>query len=154
MKVDVSSEIVIQRPRNEVAEYSSNPDNAPTWYVNIKTVEWKTPRPVKVGSQIAFVAHFLGRRMAYTYEVVELVPTERFVMRTAQGPFPMETVYTWETTADGGTRMRLRNRGTPTGFSNLVAPFMAPAVRSANRKDLAALKKLLETRGDDAGGKP
>ena len=86
--------------------------------------------------------------MAYTYEIVELVPDERFVMRTAEGPFPMETTYTWETTADGGTRMTLRNRGTPSGFSKLVAPFMARAVRSANRKDLAALKKLLEARRD------
>src|SRR5439155_3114145 len=106
---------------------SSNPDHAPTWYVNIKTVEWKTPPPVKVGSQIAFVARFLGRRMAYTYEVVELLASERFVMRTAQGPFPMETTYTWETTADGDTRTTLRNRGTPTGFSKLVAPFMGRA---------------------------
>jgi len=146
--VDVSSEVIIQRPRNEVAAYSSNPDNVPTWYVNIKSVEWKTPRPVTVGSHIAFVAHFLGRRMAYTYEVVELVPTERFVMRTAEGPFPMETTYTWETTADGSARMTLRNRGTPVGFSKLVAPFMARAVRNANRKDLAALKKLLETHSD------
>ena len=153
MNVDVSSEIAIQRPRHEVAEYASNPDNAPTWYVNITTVEWRTPPPVSVGSQIAFVAHFLGRRMAYTYEVVELVRGERFVMRTAQGPFPMETTYTWETTADGGTRMTLRNRGTPTGFSKVVAPFMARAVRSANRKDLAALKKLLEARGDGAARK-
>jgi uncharacterized membrane protein len=152
MKVDVSSAIVIQRPRDEVADYASNPDNAPQWYVNIKTVEWKTQPPVRVGSQIAFVAHFLGRRMAYTYEVVELVRGERFVMRTAQGPFPMETTYTWETTADGGTRMTLRNRGTPAGFSRLVAPFMARAVRRANRKDLAALKTLLENRSDRAAG--
>ena len=94
MEVDVSSEIVVRQPRSEVAEYSSNPANAPTWYVNIKTVEWKTPPPASVGSHIAFVAHFLGRRMAYTYEIVELVPDERFVMRTAEGPFPMETTYT------------------------------------------------------------
>ena len=147
MAVDVSSEIVIQRPRHEVAEYASNPDHAPAWYVNIKTVEWKTDPPVKVGSQIAFVAHFLGRRLAYTYEVIELVPGERFVMRTAQGPFPMETTYTWETATGGGTRMTLRNRGMPKGFSRLVAPLMARAVRSANRKDLAALKALLETSG-------
>ena len=148
MKVDVSNEVVIQRARDDVARYASNPDNVPTWYVNIKSVEWKTPPPVRIGSQIAFVAHFLGRRMAYTYEVVELVSGERLVMRTAQGPFPMETIYTWQTTADGGTRMTLRNWGTPTGFSKFVAPFMGRAVRSANRKDLAALKQLLETRGD------
>jgi uncharacterized membrane protein len=150
MEVDVSTEIAIQRPRTEVAAYASNPDNAPAWYANIKSVEWKTSPPAKVGSQIAFVAHFLGRRMAYTYEVVELVPGERFVMRTAQGPFPMETTYTWDTLAGGGTRMTLRNRGTPTGFSKFVAPFMARAVRGANRKDLAALKKLLELDGGAA----
>ena len=48
-----------------------------------------------------FVARFLGRRLAYTYEVVDLVPGERLVMRTADGPFPMETTYTWEPGARG-----------------------------------------------------
>ena len=144
MNVDVLTETVIRRPRGEVAAYSSDPDNAPAWYVNIKSVEWKTPRPVAVGSLIAFVAQFLGRRLAYTYEVVELVPGQRFVMRTAEGPFPMETTYTWQTTDDGATRMTLRNRGTPSGFSKLMAPFLAWAMRRANRKDLAALKRLLE----------
>jgi uncharacterized membrane protein len=144
MKVDVSNEIVIQRPLTEVAEYAANPANAPTWYMNIKAVEWKTPPPVRVGSQVAFVAQFLGRQLAYTYEVVEFTRGERLVMRTAEGPFPMETTYTWEPTAEGGTRMTLRNRGTPSGFSSVMAPFMARAVRRANRKDLAALKQLLE----------
>ena len=74
-----------------MARYAANPDHAPDWYINIKTVEWKTNPPVTVGSQIAFVAHFLGRRMAYTYEVVDLIPGERLVMRSAEGPFPMET---------------------------------------------------------------
>jgi uncharacterized protein YndB with AHSA1/START domain len=145
MPVDVSTDIVIQRPRREVAEYAGNPDNAPEWYVNIKSVEWKTPRPVRVGSQVAFVAEFLGRRMAYTYEIVALVPDQRLVMRTAEGPFPMETSYTWDATDDGGTRMTLRNRGTPSGFSAVLSPFMTFAMRRANRKDLAALKRLLES---------
>lgn len=143
MTVDVLTEIDIARPREIVADYASNPDNVPAWYVNIKSIEWKTPPPVGVGSRVAFAAHFLGRRIAYIYEIVELVPRERLVMRTSEGPFPMETTYTWETVA-GGTRMTLRNRGTPAGFSKLVAPFMSAAVRRANRKDLAALKRLLE----------
>jgi hypothetical protein len=143
MAVDVITDIVIARPPTEVAAYAGNPDNAPKWYVNIKSIDWKTPPPLRVGSKIDFVAHFLGRRLAYTYEVVELVPHERLVMRTADGPFPMETTYVWET-AGGGTRMILRNRGTPAGFSKLFAPFMAGAMRRANRKDLARLKELLE----------
>jgi len=91
-----------------------------------------------------FVATFLGRRLAYTYEVVEQTPSERLVMRTAQGPFPMETTYEWEPIGNDATRMRLRNRGEPAGFSRVVAPFIASAVRRANRKDLAQLKEILE----------
>ena len=146
MDVDVSTEIVIDRSQADVSAYAANPDNVPAWYANIKSVEWKTPRAVSVGSRIAFVAHFLGRRIAYTYEIVELVPGKRLVMRTAEGPFPMETTYTWEAAADGKTRMTLRNRGAPAGFSTLVAPFMAFAIRRANRKDLVLLKKQLESR--------
>jgi len=144
--VDVQTEIEIERPRSEVAAYASDPDNATAWYENIKTVEWKSPTPVAVGSRIAFVAQFLGRRLAYTYEVKELVRGERFVMSTAEGPFPMETTYTWEDTASGGTRMMLRNRGEPSGFSKLGAPLMASAMRRANRKDLERLKAILEAR--------
>lgn len=146
--VDVLSETVIARPRAVVSAFSADPANAPKWYVNITSVEWKSEPPLRVGSRIAFVAHFLGRRLAYTYEVVDYVPGERFVMRTAEGPFPMETTYTWTSTADGGTRMTLRNRGSPSGFSRLMAPFMARAIRTANRKDLARLKELLERKPD------
>jgi uncharacterized membrane protein len=142
--VDVRTEIEIARSRSEVAAYVSDPDNATNWYRNIKAVEWQSSRPVAVGSRIAFVAQFLGRRLAYTYEIRELVPAERFVMSTAEGPFPMETTYTFEDAPAGRTRMSLRNRGRPAGFSRLAALIMAPAMRRANRKDLARLKEILE----------
>ena len=144
MAVDVVTEIVINRPRNEVAAYVADPSNVPKWYVNIESVEWKTPPPVKVGSRMDFVARFLGRRLAYTYEVIELDPGASMVMRTAEGPFPMETTYTWESSGEGATRMTLRNRGEPSGFSRVSAPFMAAAMRRANRKDLTRLKGILE----------
>src|SRR5437868_14673697 len=111
MAVDVLTDIEIDVPSERVAAYTTDPNNAPEWYVNIKAVEWKTPPPPAVGSRVAFVAQFLGRRLAYTYEIVDLVPGARLVMRTAEGPFPMETTYTWEATTAGKTRMTLRNRG-------------------------------------------
>jgi uncharacterized membrane protein len=146
MAVDVTTDTVIDRPVDVVAAYAADPGNAPEWYENIDSVEWQTPPPLALGSRLSFVARFLGRRLAYTYEVAEWEPGERLVMRTAEGPFPMETTYTWASVDDGATRMTLRSRGEPAGFSRLVAPFMAGAVRRANRKDLAALRSLLESR--------
>ena len=145
--VDVVTETEIERPRSEVAAYASDPDHAPEWYENIRSVEWKTAPRLVVGSRIAFVARFLGRELAYTYEIRELADGERLVMSTDEGPFPMETTYTWSDTGSGGTRMTLRNRGMPSGFSRVVSPFMAAAMRRANRKDLARLKSVLEQTG-------
>lgn len=144
MAVDVVTEIVVARPAAEVAAFASNPDNVPVWYANISSVEWQTERPLQLGSKVAFVAQFLGRRLAYTYEIVEWVPGARLVMRTAEEPFPMETTYTWTALGPTSTRMTLRNRGNPTGFSRWLAPIMGIAVRRANGKDLRLLKRVLE----------
>ncbi|MDF2968519.1 MAG: Activator of Hsp90 ATPase 1 family protein [Nocardioidaceae bacterium] len=144
MAVDVETSIEIDADRHRVAAFASDPANAPRWYANISSVDWETPPPATVGSRITFVAHFLGRRIAYTYEVREMVDAERFVMSTAAGPFPMQTTYTWADTPAGRTRMTLRNQGEPSGFGQLAAPVMAEAMRRTNRKDLQALKSLLE----------
>ena len=142
--VDVTTEIVIQQPRSVVADFVADPDNATAWYRNIKSVEWRSAKPAVVGSRIAFVARFLGRTLRYVYEVRESVAGERFVMSTADGPFAMETTYTWRDEPHGGTRMTLRNRGEPSGFGAIAAPLMASAMRRANDRDLRQLKSLLE----------
>lgn len=145
MPVDVLTDTFIARSPALVAAFAGDPSRAPEWYENIKSVEWKTEPPLAVGSEVAFVAHFLRRRLAYTYAVRELVPGERMVMSTSDGPFPMETTYTWSPEGEG-TRMTLRNRGEPAGFSVIVAPIMAMAMRRANVADLARLKRVLEGR--------
>lgn len=143
MSVDVTVEAIIKRPVEQVSAYAADPTNAPTWYVNIESVEWRTAPPVQVGSEMDFVARFLGRRMAYTYRVTDFVPGERLVMSTGRGPFPMETTYTWES-VNGGTRMTLRNTGLPSGFARLGAAVIKKAVRRTTTKDLARLKAILE----------
>jgi hypothetical protein len=150
MRVDVVNSIVINRPVADVSHYAGDPNNAPLWYENIKSVEWQTPPPAQVGSRVDFVAQFLGRRLAYTYEFVEFVPGRRLRMQTPGPPFPMETTYTWEDD-NGATRMTLRNRGTPRGFAAWLAPLMSVMVGRANRKDLALLKGRLESYNQDTG---
>ncbi len=151
MAVDVLTEIEIARPRADVAAYACDPDHATAWYRNIERVEWETPRPLAVGTRVAFVARFLGRTLSYTYEVRELVAGERFVMSTSEGPFPMETTYAFADAGAGATRMTLRNRGEPAGFSKVTAPMMAGAMRRANRRDLEELRGILEAAVSGSG---
>ncbi len=146
MPVDVMTETTIDRPIAEVAPYAADPSNAPEWYANIASAEWLTPPPLQRGSRIAFVARWMGRRLEYTYEVVDFVPDERLVMRTAEGPFPMETTYTWQALGDGRTRMTIRNSGEPSGFAKVAGPVMAAGIRRANEKDLRNLRSILERR--------
>ena len=129
MGIDVETEVTIERPRGEVAAYAADPDNATEWYANIESVEWKTPKSPAVGSRMEFVARFLGRTISYVYEIKESVDGERFVMATTDWPMQMETTYSWFDAPSGGTLMRLRNRGEPSGFSALLAPIMGGAVR-------------------------
>ena len=145
MGVDVQVETTIRLPLGVVSAFAGDPGNAPEWYANIRSVTWQSPPPVAVGSLLDFEARFLGKRLLYTYEVAEMEEGRRLVMRTADGPFPMETTYTWEPVDDTRTRMTLRNRGEPSGFGKVAAPVMAAAMRRANVKDLANLKGILET---------
>jgi uncharacterized protein YndB with AHSA1/START domain len=145
LAIDVLTETTIARPRKDVSEYAADPVNAPTWYENIESVAWKTEPPLGPGSEFEFVARFMGRRLTYTYRVDDFAPNERLVMSTTEGPFPMETTYTWSDAAGGATRMTLRNRGGTTGpFARLAAPIERMAVRRATRKDLARLRQVLE----------
>jgi hypothetical protein len=142
--VNVKTEILIYKPVDIVADYAANPDNAPEWYVNIESCEWKTPKTLEIGSKIAFTAYFLGRKLDYTYEIIEFVSRKTLVMRTAEGPFPMETTYTWIAIDGETTKMTLQNKGNPKGFSKLFAPFMAIMIRKANNKDLKNIKRIIE----------
>lgn len=131
-------------PGSQVSEYAMNPDHAPEWYVNIHSVEWKTSKPLTIGSQIAFKAKFLGRELAYVYEIVECIPGKKMVMKTANGPFPMETIYTFQDVGQTQTRMTLRNNGNPKGFNKILSLVMPVMMGRANMNDLKKIKAILE----------
>jgi len=145
MSVDVVETAVIERPIGEVSAFAGDRSNAPTWYRRVSSAEWETDPPITLGSRIAFRTRFMGRDLAYVYEVTEYTPGEQVAMRTAEGPFPMATTYTWRPIGADKTHMTLRNQGEPSGFSSLAAPLMARAMRRAMRQDLTELKRLLES---------
>jgi uncharacterized membrane protein len=142
--VDVTSDIVIRRPIQMVAEYAASPDHAPEWYVNIDSAEWRTEKPLSVHSQIAFNARFLGKDLSYVYEITEFIPEQKLGMKTANGPFPMKTTYEWESIDEQTTKMTLRNQGEPAGFSKWLTPLMSVMMKRANKNDLKKIKEIIE----------
>jgi uncharacterized membrane protein len=144
MPVDIASEVVIARPRDDVAAFVAHPENATRWLESVKAVEWMPIGPLAIGSKVTHVTSVLGGSLTYTYEVLDHEPGEHIVMSTEDGPFPLETTYEWEDAGDGTTRMRLRNRAEPKKFSKLSAKLMARAMQKVNRKDLERLKAILE----------
>lgn len=146
MGVDVEAEVLIRRPRQEVASFATEPANDPRWISGIKSARMLTDPPVRVGTRVERLASFLGKRIEYVMEVAELVPAERIVMRSVRSPFPMHVTYRFDE-GPGGTRMRIRVEGEATGFYRLAAPMLARQVRSSITRDLRNLRSLLEGTG-------
>ena len=148
MPVEIITEIVIDRPRAEVSAFAADPDNATEWYEHVKRVVWRTRRPLAVGTRIGFLAESLGKQLEFVYEVTALVPGERLVMRSLEGRFPMETIYSWQDEPGGGTRMSLSNHAEPRGVGRLSATLLRRSMRRSNAHDLSRLKAVLESRGN------
>src|SRR3954452_8602755 len=145
MSIDVTAEVAIRRPLGEVATYMIDPAHDPTWIGGVRDVRVETPPPLAVGSRVARVARFLGRRVEYVNEVTELDPGRFLDMRSVRAPFPMRVTYSFES-ADGGgsTIVRNRVRGAPGGFFSLFGPLLAPMVKRSVQKDLERLRDVLE----------
>lgn len=144
--MNITTTIVIECPIATVASYAGDPSNTPEWCRRIESAEWQTDPPITLGSQITFHARFMGKRLVYTSEVVEFTPGEQVATRTAPGPFPINTTYTWRAVGDRVTHMTLRNHAEPKGFSRLIAPMVTIVIRRAMLQELAQLKRVLELR--------
>jgi uncharacterized membrane protein len=143
MSTDVEVETIVERPRPEVARYAMDWRNDREWIGALSDVRLVTGEPFGVGSHVARVASFLGKRIEYVNEVVEFDPGARLVMQSVKAPFPMTVVYEFEDAGEG-TRMRIRTQGDASGFYRVAGPMLARAVRRGIERDLRRLKQVLE----------
>lgn len=144
--VEDTTDTVIDRPRDEVAAFAMNPAHAPRWYAGIDEVEWTGGELPRRGARVAFVAHFLGRRLVYAFEVIEALVGERLVLRGVDTPFALETCYTFEALDATHTRVVQQHRARPAAFARLSARVLLYAIHRAGARDLGQLKALLESR--------
>lgn len=142
--IEVRVETTIGAPRAKVAEYVVDPETAPEWYENITSAEWKSEKPLRVGSRIGFTANFLGKQMKYTYEVREFIPGEKLVMEAVDSPMAMQTTYLFADGGAGKTRFTLINCGKQSKYFGFLSPIMSIAMKKAMTKNLRDLKRIME----------
>jgi uncharacterized membrane protein len=144
MALDVTVRLEIDRARDEVAAYATDPNNDPIWIGGVSEVEMLSDPPLRQGSRVRRVAGFLGKRFEYVLEVAELVPNAKILMRSVKSPFPMVVTYEFSDSASGGTIAQLRTEGDPGVIYRVAGPVMSSAVKRALNGDLKRLKKIAE----------
>jgi uncharacterized membrane protein len=144
--IDVSAETRISRPRPDVAGYVTDPANDPSWIGGIREARLLGDQPVAVGSRVARVASFLGRRIEYVNEVTELEPDRKLEMESVAGPFPMQISYEFADDGDA-TVVRTHVRGDASGFFKLAAPMLRRSVQRNIDRDVQRLREILERAG-------
>jgi uncharacterized membrane protein len=142
--VDVSTEIIINLPKEKVVEFASDPRNVPNWCTHIKSVEWNNETPLRAGAKLVFNERIMRRPQQHVYEVVEIIPGQKVIMKSQSNGMRMETTVAWQAISENTTCMTLRNRGVPIAFSKSIAPLLKLAIRKASRRNLKQLKKMLE----------
>ena len=143
--VDVKTEIIINLPKEKVAEFVSDPGNAPSWCFQVKSVEWNQDAPLRAGAKIVFNEPGTRRYQQYICEVVEIIPNQKMVVKLRNSNMRMETVVAWQAINENTTCMTVWSRGIPRAFSRIFTPFTALAIRNTSRRNLKQLKRMLET---------
>lgn len=144
MAIDVTAELTIRQARAAVAAYAMDPERERTWIGGIKEMHLQTPLPLAVGSRVARVASFAGRRVDYVLEVVALETNALLDMQSVQAPFPMRVTYSFADVPGGGTVAGIRIRGGGGGAMAVLGPLTGWMVRRNISADLRRLKALLE----------
>jgi hypothetical protein len=141
----IERSIEIARPVEAVFAFTHDPANDAMWQPTIAESRVLTEGPMRVGTRIAEVRRFLGRRIEATYEVTELEPNRRSSIKTTSGPIPLTGSYVLEP-VDGRTRFTMRLETDAHGFFKLAEPVFARMARREMESNLGHLKDLLESR--------
>lgn len=137
---DVTCRIVIARPPEAVARIMFDAAHDPAWIGGVKHVEPPRPGPPALGMRVGRAGAFLGKRIAWTTEIVAHEPNAALQLRITEGPFAGDVFYAVAAVA-GGSEASIRNVGRAKGMPDWLA---RPMVRRGVNADLRRLKRLVE----------
>ena len=138
-----SSEIVINRPPDDVFEFLANPENDPQWRSGV--IDLKRVSGNGIGARYAQgVKGPGGRRIPADIEITELTPGETIAFQTVTGPVRPRGRYRL-TADDDGTRVRFELEADVNGLKRLMAPMVQKTMNNEVGQ-LDRLKRVIEQR--------
>lgn len=143
----LESEVEIDRPADDVfavvSDFSRNPD----WQGGMRSAEWTTEPPLRVGSTYEQVARFLGRDVVTTFEVVGYEPGRSVTIESRQSSFPITVTRAVESLGPERSRVSAVITGRPGRFFRLFGPLLRMMAERSVRQDYQRLRRLLESGG-------
>jgi uncharacterized membrane protein len=136
------TEIVINRPVNQVFAYMTETQHLPDWQPGLIKAENMSGAPWQAGTRLRERRTLGGRQIETVSEISALNPEQGFTVRSLTGPqtngeFRLETV-------KSGTRVRFAIQLQMSGFMRLAEPFIAKELKQQADNSLVRLKQLVE----------
>ena len=139
----IDTNIMINRPVEEVWNYFIDNENVPKWALGISEMRYITEGPMNVGTRCAWTQTFLGKKMDSIVETTEFEPYKHITFKAMTGPVPFTYHYTFEPNA-GGTYLTVRLEGEPGGFFKLAEPVLNMTANRQLHNSFENLKDLIE----------
>jgi uncharacterized protein YndB with AHSA1/START domain len=143
--VQISGEVVIARPIEEVFALLADARNEPLYNPRILKAEKISPGPIGPGTRFEQSARAIGRTGQMMIEITECVPPRRLSLITRSSAMTVHGTDTFESLV-GGTRARYSWDMHLTGLAVLLTPMLAVFGRRLERGVWESIKRFLEQR--------
>ncbi len=138
--------VSIDRPINEVWDYTANFDNAPHWIKEIVAMSKLTPGPAGVGSKFKEVRRMAGMTSEVQLELTEWAPPNSLNVKVAAKGMSGSARITFKPGKEGGTHVTQIMAVQFSGFMKLVGPMAMGTMKKGEQSAYNKLKEVLESR--------
>ncbi len=141
----VDESIVINKPRIEVWEFMSDPDNVPVYNGNIVEYEMVSGEKTEPGRVCHGVVKVAGRRLELTDELVEVEPGSRSKLVSEDATIPYTLSLTYEDEGDGTRVSWHQEMESLKGVFKFADPIVMKLYTRDVRSNLEKAKTILES---------
>jgi uncharacterized membrane protein len=145
--LNVQTRIDIDRPATEVFDFVADQTNAPRWQHGLHEVRRITPVPVGVGTEHVFARRFAGINIESRNRYTAYEPGRFVSFEIPSGKITGKASYLVEPTGDNTSRLISEVHFRVSGLAGLATPVLARVFERDSKKNVAALKELLERKG-------